>query len=265
MEQAVAALARQTAVQDVFDEGGEALAVRLALARQAPDHARQADGRPAVAHAPKGRVLELVFAVVPDVREKLLVRIPEELLVAVDLGHGLVVVAHCRQKRRGAVEAVGPHFGRAKHMVEDALGAARRLIANPVQQALDGFVDLRIPGPLGGARVGFAAHGGVGWSAADYHAQTSIRRALDDRRLGQQNDGIAVARFQRCLGQDSLLPIATLHGHRRRHRLLNPPFGLRHRGRRPARGLGDRPGNAERCRSRQKMPPVHRTSSEETR
>jgi len=67
-------------------------------------------------------------------------------------------------------------------------------------------VDLRIPGPLGGARVGFAAHGRVGGPAADNHAQTSVGSALYDRRLGQQNDGVAVARFERGLGQDSLLP-----------------------------------------------------------
>ena len=94
--------------------------------------------------------MELLFAVVPDMREQLLIRIPEPLPVAFNLHQRLIVMAHRRQKRRGAIETVGPHLRRAEDVVEDAVRVARRLVPNPVEQALDGIADLRVSGPLGG-------------------------------------------------------------------------------------------------------------------
>ncbi len=47
-----------------------------------------------------------MFAVVPDVRHQLFVRIEKELSVAVDLEHCFVVMAHGRQKRRCPVDAI---------------------------------------------------------------------------------------------------------------------------------------------------------------
>ena len=152
-------------------------------------------------------------------------RLPE----ALDLRQRLVVEAHRRQKRRRAVESVRPHLRRVEDVVEHALRVARRLDPNPVQQSVDRLPHLRVAGPLGGLRVGRAAHRGIGRAAGDHHAQPPVRRALHDGRLGQQNHPFAVSRLQQRLRQNALLPVAPLHGHGRRRGLLDPPraFGSR--------------------------------------
>ena len=162
--------------------------------------------------------------------EELLVGVPESLPIALDLGQRLVVKAHRRQKGRRAVEAVGPHLRAAKDVIENAVGVARRTLANPVEQTIDRLLHLRIAGPLGCLRVGCATHGGIGGTAGDDHPQAPVRRLLHNRRLGQQNHAAPVAGLDHRLRQDALLPVATLHRHGRSGGQFNPARAFRLRG-----------------------------------
>jgi hypothetical protein len=151
------------------------------------------------------------------VRQQLLLPVPEPLPIALDLGQRLVVEAHRGQKRRRAVEPIGPHLGRAEDVVEDSLRrCAGALFRIQSSSAVDRLAHLGIAGPLGCLGVGWAAHRGIGRTAGDHHAQPPVRRPLDHGRLGKQNDPLAVAGLDHACAKDALLPVAALHGHGRR-------------------------------------------------
>src|SRR5208283_236336 len=100
VKEAVGTLAGKTSVDDLACEIGQTLPLAPALAGQAAPDAGQARSSPSVAAAPEVAVLELLLLVVPDVSEELLVRVPESLPIALDLGQRFVVKAHRREERR---------------------------------------------------------------------------------------------------------------------------------------------------------------------
>ncbi len=69
-----------------------------------------------------------------------------------------------------------------------------------------------IAGPFCGLGIGRAAHGRVSWSAADYNGHTAIGRLLHHGGLCELDEQLALARLQQGLGEDTLLPVAALHG-----------------------------------------------------
>jgi hypothetical protein len=87
---------RETAIDNLSRKGGQPCTLLSAFGRQTAQDARQPSGGPAVAAAPEVAVPELTLAVVPDVRQKFLLRVPEPLPIALDLGQRLVREAHRR-------------------------------------------------------------------------------------------------------------------------------------------------------------------------
>ena len=92
MKQTIGALICQAPIHDFFDEAGEALLVIATFSRQAPDHPGDTCHRPAVSHAPEVLVFETPFTVIPDVRKKSLLGIPQPLPIAFDLRERLIVI-----------------------------------------------------------------------------------------------------------------------------------------------------------------------------
>ena len=131
MKEPVRTLVLKAAVNDFAGKGCYTRTVLRSFAGQAAQYACQTRGSPAVAAAPEVAVAELPLAIVPDVRQQLLFRVPEPLPVALDLRESLVIKAHRRQKGRRGIEAVGPHFGRAENVIENAFPITRSAFPNP--------------------------------------------------------------------------------------------------------------------------------------
>ena len=202
-------------------------AVLASLAGEAAPDAGQTRRSPSVATAPELTVLELLLLVVPDVSEEFLVGVPEPLAIALNLGQRLVVKAHRRQKRRRAIQAVGPHLRAVEDVIENAVGVARRAFANPVELSIDGLLYLGVAGPLRCLCVGCAAHGGVGGTSGVDNAEATVRSPLHNRGFGQQNRSVTIARLNHRLREDALLPVATLHRQGRCGGCFNPARAFR--------------------------------------
>src|ERR1019366_7211107 len=81
-----------------------------------------------------------------------------------------------------------------------------------IEKAGYGLANGGVGGPLRGPGVGDASHCGVGGAAGDDDAEAAIRGSLDDGCLGEEDDALTVAGLEQGLGEDSLLPVAPLHG-----------------------------------------------------
>src|ERR1035437_10223570 len=214
VKQPVLALVREAAVYDLPRKGGHTLSILLALVRHAANHASQACSGPAVAAAPEVAVLQLPLAFIPHMRQEFFVRIPQPLLESLNLLERLVVITHRGQKRRRVVEAVRPHLRTLEDVVNNPIRAAWRLEANPFEQPGYRFFDLRIARPLGSLGVGRTAHCGVSGPAGVHHPQPAVLCSLYYGCLGQPNHALLVTGLQKRLRQNSLLPVAPLHGQR---------------------------------------------------
>ena len=121
-------------------------------------------------------------------RKQFLLRIPKSLSITLDLNQRLIYITHRCQEWRCTVESVRPHLRCVEHVIENAISATRRFMPYPLQQSVHGILNLRIAGPLSSLCVSLAAHRGIRWAPTDHYTQSSIRRALYDCRLRQQND-----------------------------------------------------------------------------
>ena len=137
---------------------------------------------------------KLALAVVPNVRHQPLFGIEQQLAVALDLAQRLIVMAHGGEKRRRAVDAVGPHLGCFKCVVEDAVGVARRFVQYPLEHVgRRPRVHCRIAGPRCRLRVGCASHCRVGWATTDDHAHAAVGCLLHHGGLGELDELFALA------------------------------------------------------------------------
>ena len=212
IEEAVGSLVSEASIEEVARETSEACAIRAAVGWKGAQDASQSDSGPAIASAPEAGIVELSAAVVPDVGKELLARVVEADAESVNLGKGFIVVAHGGEEGGSSIESVGPDLGCIDEVIEEAVGAARSFVTDPVEEAVDGCAESGITGPGSGLGIGCAAHGGIGRSAGDDDTEASVGSALDEGGAGEEEDLLAVAGFKKCLGKDTLFPIAALEG-----------------------------------------------------